>query len=155
MILLGQRSDITFLAIGKDTDSSTSIQLIKNKYRENFRLLGNTSGVESYVNIMDVCVLSTFTEGISNSIIEYMALGKPVIATEGGGTNELVIDGFTGYLVPPENPDLLSNKIDFLLNHPEIRAKMGTNGKTRIATNFSIENMVEKYIESYKNCLSK
>ena len=53
---------------------------------------------------MDICLLSTFTEGISNSIMEYMALGKPVIATDGGGTKEIVDDGETGFLIGQSDP---------------------------------------------------
>ena len=89
-LLLNKRTDITFLAIGNDTESELSKSLIDKEKTKHFRLLGKKSNVESFINAMDVCVLATFTEGISNSILEYMALGKPVIATSGGGTNELI-----------------------------------------------------------------
>ena len=78
--------------------------------------LGKRSNVESIINIFDVGILLTNSkvhgEGISNSIMEYMALGKPVIATRGGGTNEVVIEGENGYLIDPFNEDQLIEKIE-------------------------------------------
>ncbi|MBE0655550.1 MAG: glycosyltransferase, partial [Bacteroidales bacterium] len=103
-LLLEKRKDVTFLAIGPGTDSAGAWDMIKPNYRNSFRLLGKRDDVEKLVNAMDIGVLATFTEGISNSILEYMGLGKPVIATEGRGTSEIVQDGLTGFLVQPENP---------------------------------------------------
>jgi len=105
-LLLAKRNDITFLAIGDKTDSEFCTGLVSNNYKDNFRFLGAQSDVESLVNALDICVLSTFTEGISNSILEYMALGKPVVATIGGGTNEIVQDQITGFLISQSNPSL-------------------------------------------------
>jgi glycosyltransferase involved in cell wall biosynthesis len=90
--------------------------------------------VESYINVMDVCVLATFTEGISNSVMEYMALGKPVVATEGGGTGELVRSGETGFLVKPSDPGMMAGKIEELISDEELRKRMGEMGKDRIST---------------------
>ena len=145
-LLLDKRKDIVFLAIGKGTDSIASRDIIDAQHIEHFRLLVERSGVESFVNIMDICVLSTFTEGISNSILEYMALGKPVIATSGGGTNEIVIDSETGFLIPSSNPPALAGKLELLLNDTDLRTKMGLAGKERIMNEFSIDQMVRKYI---------
>ena len=134
-ILLDKRKDITFLAIGADTDSNESKDIIGDQYIEHFRLLGKIAGVESFVNAMDICVLATFTEGISNSILEYMALGKPVVATSGGGTNEIVLDNKTGFLIKPSDPDELAKKLEILLNDSDLRTKMGLAGKERILMN--------------------
>jgi glycosyltransferase involved in cell wall biosynthesis len=145
-LLLEKRSDITFVAIGKDTDSDFSKTLIKDKFLKHFRLLGKRSGIESFINAMDICVLSTFTEGISNSILEYMALGKPVIASFGGGTDEIVGDQKTGFLIRPQNPVEMSQKMEMLLDDSDLRKRMGDAGKRRIQDHFSIENMVDKYL---------
>lgn len=153
-LLLRQRNDIIFLAIGSNTDSFLSKGLIDSKYIEHFRLLGKKSGIESFINAMDICILSTFTEGISNSILEYMALKKPVIATSGGGTNEIVEDNKTGFLVKTSDAEDLSNKIELLLNNAELRNKMGLAGQDRIKEIFSIECMVNKYISFYKMILT-
>lgn len=154
-LLLEKRKDVTFLAIGKNTDSESSWKWIENKNREYFRLLGKKSGIESYINIMDIGILATFTEGISNSILEYMAMSKPVIATDGGGTCEIVENNVTGFLVRQSDPDELAEKIDKLLKDKVLRDKMGSNGNNRIQEVFSIENMADKYIEVYSRLVDK
>lgn len=152
--ILNNRKDITFLAIGNDTNSSDSRSLIKDEYVEYFRLLGRKSGIESFINAMDICVLSTFTEGISNSIMEYMAMEKPVIATNGGGTNEIVTDNETGFLVNQSDPEELAGKMEILLNDFNLRNKMGLAGKRKVMTGFSIEQMTRKYCDLYRFLLS-
>ncbi|MDF1561318.1 MAG: glycosyltransferase [Bacteroidales bacterium] len=149
-ILLDRRNDITFLAIGPNTDSEQSVRLVEEKNRAGFRFLGKRTGIESYVNAMDVCVLSTFTEGFSNAIIEYMALGKPVIATSGGGTPELVMDGITGFLVPPKNPEVMAERMEKLIDENNLRKEMGEAGKEHIKTRFSIDRMAGRYLDLYK-----
>lgn len=150
-ILLKNRRDITFLAIGNRTDSDESRNLISDQLIGNFRLMGRKSKPESFINAMDICLLSTFTEGISNSIMEYMALGKPVIATDGGGTKEIVQDGVTGYLVDQSDPGQIASKIEILLNDAGLRMEMGAKGRKRVSELFSIEKMTGKYVDLYFN----
>lgn len=152
-ILIKRRKDITFLAIGDHTDSDESKKSISDEFKEYFRLLGRRSGIESFVSVMDVCVLSTFTEGISNSILEYMALGKPVVATDGGGTKEIVEDGKTGFLVNPQQPNELAEKIELLLNSEKLRGEMGQAGKQRVEDQFLLSRMIDKYIVTYNKLI--
>lgn len=149
-LLLHKRKDITFIAIGDDTDSEESKKMISNEFKTHFRFLGRQSGIESFINIMDVCVLATFTEGISNSILEYMALGKPVVATDGGGTKEIVEEGQTGFLVTAENPGMLAEKIEILLNDNDLRNNMGLAGKQKIQNQFLLDKMVDSFIFNYR-----
>jgi glycosyltransferase involved in cell wall biosynthesis len=153
-LLLSKRKDITFITVGNNTDHQSSLDLIDEEYRRNFRFLGNRSDVENIISSMDVCVLSTFTEGISNSILEYMALGKPVIATMGGGTIEILQNNITGFLVNPSNPDELAEKAELLLNNEQLRIKMGTAGKERAKSNFSIDAMINKYIDGFNRVMA-
>lgn len=147
--LLSQNADITFIAIGDNTNSIESQNLIETRHRNSFKLLGKKSDVESYVNAMDICVLSTFTEGTSNSILEYMALKKPVIATCCEGTKEIVEDKITGFLIEPSNPEELVEKIKTLINDNDLRNKMGTSGYQTVHKKFSIDSMSTKYINTY------
>jgi glycosyltransferase involved in cell wall biosynthesis len=153
-MVLDKRKDVTFIAIGSDTDSNASQNHISNEYSGFFRLLGKRTGIESYVNTFDIGILSTFGEGISNSILEYMALGKPVVATLGGGTVELVIDNETGFLVRRSDAAELARKIELLLDNAHLRRNMGSAGKERIKNFFNIDNMMKKYIEIYNRTLS-
>jgi glycosyltransferase involved in cell wall biosynthesis len=154
-IVLKRRRDVVFLAIGTDTDSVTFKENISNEFKENFRFLGKRTDIEALINAMDICVLSTFTEGISNSILEYMSLGKPVIATDGGGTNEIVVDQITGFLVTVSDSIELAERIEILLNNESLRRKMGIEGKKRIENNFSINKMVDAFTHTYTKLISK
>ena len=109
-LLLSRISNLVFLCIGQGTESKESRDFIDKENREHFRLLGRKSDVESYINAMDIAVLSTYTEGISNFILESMAIEKPVVSTAGGGTNEILLDNETGFLVEPVNPEQMAEK---------------------------------------------
>lgn len=115
--------------------------------------LGRRSDVESIDNIFDVGLLLTDTrfhgEGISNSIIEYMALGKPVIATRGGGTTEVVIDGVNGFLIEPHNEEQLIKKIETLFTKKERGYEMGKIGQQMALEKFDSTVMSNHYIGSY------
>lgn len=150
-LILQRRNDVTFLAIGSKTDSQEAKSLVGDEYQANFRLLGTRTDVEALVATTDICVLSTFTEGISNSILESMAMEKPVIATNGGGTSEIVLDNETGFLVGPSDPVELAGKMEILLNDAHLRTRMGTAGKQRIYDVFLINEMVKRYVAVYKN----
>lgn len=154
-ILLEKRRDVTFLAIGSGTDSEDSINLINKEYLAFFKLLGRQTNVEYLVNAMDVCVLATFTEGTSNAVFEYMALSKPVVATDGGGTAEIINDGIQGFLVKPSDPYMLAGKIQILLDSADKRMNMGNAGVRRIKETFSIDRMVSDYINLYLRVLKQ
>jgi glycosyltransferase involved in cell wall biosynthesis len=154
-MILKSRKDVTFLAIGEGTELIKTNNLLQPQLSQHFRFLGKIDDIESTINIMDVCVLSTYTEGISNAILEYMALGKPVIATSGGGTSEILTDHETGYLISPANPKELADKIEILLKDHELRLNMGKAGKERIHNFFSIEKMVSQYISIFKSTITQ
>lgn len=98
-----------------------------------------------------ICVLSSFSEGLSNSIIEYMALGKPVVATDSGGTNEIVDHEITGYLVPLEDTAALAEALLTLLRADALRRSMGEAGRTKILTQFGLDRMIDEYVELYRS----
>lgn len=152
-IILSQRNDVTFIAIGYQTDSVAASCLIKDEYKQHFRLLGKKTDIESYVNAMDVCVLATFTEGISNSILEYMAFSKPVVATNGGGTREIIEDNKTGFLVKVSDPEDLSKRINILLQNEILRRNMGIEGKKRVENVFSMKKMLDEYVSLYNRIM--
>ena len=98
---------------------------------------------------------SVHGEGISNALLEYMALSKPVIASINGGNAEVVVDNSTGFLVEPGNPDAIIEKVLFLLKNPKIAEKMGNRGKEYINEHFSEERMKNNYLDLYKEILSQ
>ncbi len=154
-LIIDKFQNVKFIAIGDGPNLNTIKSNVAPKYKNSFLFLGKQQDVESIVNIFDIGVLATFTEGISNAIMEYMIFEKPVIATDGGGTSELVIDDKTGFLIEQQNVKQLVEKIEFLLENPKIAAEMGKNGKERIINNFSIDKMVEQTVLLYKETLIK
>ena len=153
--VLETQRDVTFVAVGGGPNLPNIEKLVRPELKKNFIFTGKRSDVESIVNCFDLGVLATFTEGISNSIIEYMALKKAVVATIGGGTEELVLDGITGYLITPKDSAVLSVKILYLLDNKSLRLQMGEAGKDRIIKVFSMDLMVYRYINLYKRLHSR
>jgi glycosyltransferase involved in cell wall biosynthesis len=152
MNILQERKDVTFLAIGEGETLHNCMNLVPVKYKEYIRFLGKQTDVESLINIFDIGVLVSFEEGISNSIMEYMALEKPVIATKHKGNEEIVIDNKTGYLIRREDIKDLTEKIEYLIDNKVIATAMGRAGRERLEKEFSLEKMTEAYINLYAKC---
>jgi glycosyltransferase involved in cell wall biosynthesis len=143
-----RRKDVVFVTVGDGQTLEASKKIAAGS--ETITFLGKRKNVEALVASFDIGVLATFTEGISNSVMEYMALRKPVVVTDGGGSQELVVDGETGFLVPPENPDALAAKIEYLLDNPVIARRMGEAGEVKVRRQFSLTRMVEETVELYQ-----
>lgn len=110
------------------------------------RFTGNVSDVTPYIATFDIAVLSSCDhEGCSNALLEEMAIGKPVVATDVGGNGELVVDRETGLLVPPRDPGLLARAMAELLANPARAVSMGRAGQQRFEGRFTIERMVQAY----------
>lgn len=111
--------------------------------------LGDKNDVVQYYDCMDVYVLSSIAEGISNTILEAMACGLPVIATHVGGTSELVDDNETGFLFEPGDFSGLSQKLSVYFDDPEVMVRHGINGRRKAEDKFSLARMVRRYEEIY------
>jgi glycosyltransferase involved in cell wall biosynthesis len=89
-------------------------------------------------------------EGLPNAVLESMAVGIPVVATAVGGVPEIVEDGVTGYLVPPEAPAALADRVICLLKDPSGAGRMGAAGRRKIEREFGIERMVDEFHGLYR-----
>tara|TARA_B100000989_G_C19532516_1_gene470902 strand:+ start:3646 stop:4716 length:1071 start_codon:yes stop_codon:yes gene_type:complete len=148
-LILSKYNNIKFICIG-DGDKSKYKNNVKNDFHEKIIFLDVIKEIESLINIFDIGVLSTFSEGISNSIMEYMALGKPVIATDAGGTSELINDSESGFLIKQKNPKILAEKIETLYKNQKLRSKMGRNGIEIIKNKFRFDLMYNSYYNIFK-----
>jgi glycosyltransferase involved in cell wall biosynthesis len=116
--------------------------------------IGRCAEVSELLNLSDVCVLSSKgVEGFSNSITEYMAAARPVVATDIGGAREAIVEGETGYVVAPEDDATMAERIIALLTNPERARAMGKRGRQVVAEKFScaaqlgrIENLYERLL---------
>ena len=102
--------------------------------------LGRCDRLAQLLQVSDVCVLSSKSEGFSNSILEYMAARRPVVATDVGGVREAVEDGETGYLVPSGDDQSMAACIIYLLSEPEHARVMGERGREIVERRFSSQN---------------
>ena len=113
--------------------------------------IGRCEDVGSVLSISDVCVLSSRSEGFSNAILEYMAAGRPVVATDVGGAREAVVQGETGYLVPAGDDRQLADHVTALLLNPENARAMGERGRRIVNEKFSslrqLQNIESLYTE--------
>jgi glycosyltransferase involved in cell wall biosynthesis len=110
---------------------------------------GAQSEVIPLIRQFDVAVLCSDSEGLSNAIIEYIQCGIPVVCTDTGGNNELVIDGQTGYLVPVGAVDRLAEQINMVLDNPGQAAAMAQRASVRIAELCNLENMLARHAVLY------
>jgi sugar transferase (PEP-CTERM/EpsH1 system associated) len=115
----------------------------------NVRFLGNRDDVERVLAAFDVFVLSSSSEGLSNTIQEAMAAGLPVVATRVGGADELVDEPHTGLLVPPGNPGALADAIGSLVDDPVRRGSMGAAARRRAESVFALDVMIREYERLY------
>lgn len=115
---------------------------------------GERSDVPDVMRGLDGFVLPSLAEGISNTILEAMASGLPVLATAVGGNPELVVDGVTGLLVPAGDVDALAAGLVALASDRGRSAAMGTAGRARVQAQFSLQAMVDAYRSLYDRLLS-
>ncbi len=159
--ILGQSEPDTwqFIALGNGPDRTRLLQENKDLVENGIICFPEpTTEIIPYINNAQVGVLLTnsdyHAEGISNSILEYMASGKPVICNENGGNRELVIDGVTGFVVRDKNLQELADKLRRLKNNPKEREAFGARGKERVHAIFSIENLVKQTLSVYDEALA-
>lgn len=115
--------------------------------------IGRCDRIADLLFISDVCALSSTAEGFSNSILEYMAAGRPVVATDVGGAREAIIEGETGYIVPSGDDERMAARIIDLLADPPHAIAMGNKGKQRVAEEFSITRHLANTLNLYSELL--
>src|SRR5262249_12492368 len=109
------------------------------------------SDVARLLGGFDVFTLPSIAEGISNTVLEAMATGLPVVATRVGGSPELVEDGVNGRLVPPRDPRALSRALDEYLADPLLRALHGKASRQRAVAQFDLPVMLDGYRALYRS----
>jgi glycosyltransferase involved in cell wall biosynthesis len=143
-----------FLIVGRgELELALKEEVKRCGVEKQVRFLGFRNDVSALLSIMDIFVLPSLSEGLSIALLEAMAAGKPVVATNVGGNPELVIDGETGFSVPPSDPDALAAKICLLLGERARARNFGENGRNRVQQCFSLRGMADNYQVLYEKCL--
>lgn len=118
-------------------------------------LPGPRRRVAPWIDACDLLVLPSREEGMPVAALEAMMQGRAVVATNVGGTPEVVVDGVTGLLVPPEDPGALATALGRLIHDRVLRRRMGEAGRRRALAEFTIERMAEKTLELYGHLLAR
>jgi glycosyltransferase involved in cell wall biosynthesis len=117
--------------------------------QDHLTLLGRRSDMPEVLSAFDVFVLCSHDEGMSNAILEAMAMEKAVVATDVGGTGEVVRHGHTGFLVPARDPEPLARALQEILAQPERLQEMGRLGRRIAVERFSAQSMVRQMENLY------
>ena len=114
---------------------------------------GHRRDVHRFYEMMDISVLTSLSEGLSVTLLESMSHGLPVVATNVGGNPEVVIDGRTGYLVPPKDDHSLADRIIKLARDPDLRIRMGEEGRRRVERDFQLRDVANRYLDLYRSMI--
>lgn len=116
---------------------------------------GERSDIANLLQSMDVFVMTSLYEGLSNAIMEAMLAGLPVVATNVGGNNELISDGETGFLCPSNDAMVLAKRVIMLVNNDKESKRMGRNGRKKILNEFGIHKMIKMTEKVYLDILKQ
>jgi len=143
-----------FLIVGKGPDEGKLISLARNLgIKKAVRFLGFRNDVPEVLAAADMFVLASLWEGMPNVVLEAMASGKPVVGTQVEGTEELVIPGETGLLVPPADAKALARNICRLIQESGLARRMGQAARKQVKEHYTVQTMVERYAQLYRDIL--
>ena len=147
--IVAERPDIFFVFVGEgELRDDLQRYAAESGIAENVRFPGWRSDVERLLSVFDIFVFPSLNEGMGKAIVEALAMGKPVVASNVGGIPDLVVSGENGILVPPADGNALFEAITTLYANPERRKRMGERGR-ETATGYSVERMIHKIDRLY------
>ena len=143
------------LAVGRDDGLGAAVRSRAEALGldANVSLLGVRSDIPDLLNASDIAILASHQEGFSNAVIEGMQAGLPMVVTDVGGNAEAVVDGETGLVVAPRDPDALAAAILRLASDGELRRRYGEAGRRRVEAQFSLAACVAAYEALYVGLL--
>ena len=147
-----RRPDTFFVILGDGPlHGAISAELHTDPIASKFLLLGRVPNVRDYLPLFDVAVLTSESEGLSNSLIEYAAAGVPSVAFDVGGNSEVVVDGTTGFLVRNSDVSSMADCVHTLLTDSELRARMSRAARELAMCRFSastVQRALEDFLEA-------
>lgn len=146
-------SDALFLLVG-DGELRPQLEKEAQSLGDRVRFLGQRLDVPEILNASDIFVLPSDSEALPTVLIEAGAASLPCIASDVGGTAEIIQDRVTGIIIPPRRPDQLAEEIRFLLDAPEKRLEMGQQAFKRISQVFTLDQQAEDTMQLYEAIVS-
>jgi glycosyltransferase involved in cell wall biosynthesis len=145
---------VDFVVVGEGPERSRLMEMVRSFGLESrFHFAGAQKDTIPWIQAFDIGVLCSETEGLPNAVLEYMACGRPVVSTNVGGLDEIVVNQETGMLVAPDNASALAGAIRQLLCNKQMRDSMGTSGRERAATTFSLQQEIDNHVRAYHSWL--
>ncbi len=146
-LILGRRNDWHLALAGDGPSRDWLIEqiVLRPRLRNNVHWLGRRDDVPNLLKSADVLVHASLWEGMPNAVLEAMAAGRPVIGTRVEGTEELIVPGETGWLVPPKDAVTLAQVLMQAADSPEVCRRYGEAGRLRVELEYSLESTVTAY----------
>jgi glycosyltransferase involved in cell wall biosynthesis len=155
-LVLERHSSVKFFIIGDGVLRADLESLARTLGLGNRAVFTGARGdVPELLSMLDVSVLPSHTEGMSNALLESMAMGCPIVATAADGNVDVLGAGAGGALVPPRNAQALAEAILRLLDNPGAARAMGAAARARVADEFGLDRMVERYEGLYEALLAE
>jgi colanic acid/amylovoran biosynthesis glycosyltransferase len=123
---------------------------------KNVTLLGrqNDAGVLAALQFADLFLFSSLSEGVSNSVLEGMACGLPVVTSDCGGIREALRNGIEGFVVPLQDPEAMAKAVYQLYKDPELRKTMGSAARQRVVSDFSLDQQIKRFQSLFHAAIS-
>ncbi|CAN5249119.1 glycosyltransferase [soil metagenome] len=152
-VVADKHADARLLCVGADGGLGRELVQLCGKLglEKHVIFAGARTDAVSLIEGADLCVLSSRDEGLSNSMLEYMACGKPMVITAVSGAREAVAHEETGFIVPPQNPKALAAAINALIEDPVMAARLGSNARERALEVFDKGKMIRAYERLYRS----
>lgn len=151
--LIGKGLDLHLVLVGTGPELTPLQEIVRDSTVLNGRVhfCGFSNRISHLLNGMDIFVQASRAEGMSNTLLEAMASGLPLVAARVGGNPEVIAEDETGLLFAPGDEATMSDCIERLANSPELRSRMGEAGRDRALKKFSVDQMLEGYRNLYRN----
>jgi len=146
LMLVGSGPDLDRLKAQASQSSELSTRVL---------FVGPSERVADLLSAMDVFVLPSLGEGMSNTLLEALAVGLPIVATAVGGNPEVIADGVEGYLFAPGDVQGLSRRLQAVLSDAALRARLGQAARQRAREHFSIDRMLRRYTDLYTDLVTR
>jgi glycosyltransferase involved in cell wall biosynthesis len=147
---------VRFVFVGRDGGVRQQLdeQVRRLGLEREILFAGSQRDIPRIMHAFDILLLASHEEGFSNVLLEGMAAGKPIVATDVGGNAEAVVDGETGIIIPPRNPQAIATALQRLLENPELRRTMGEKGRQRVREHFSREKLIQNMDRLYTDLIT-
>lgn len=149
--------DWQLLLIGRDEGIGSELRqhAANAGIAEHIRWVGEQTDVRPHLHAADIGVLASHEEGSPNSVLETMATALPMVATAVGGSAEAIVDGITGHLVPPRDPQALGDTLLTLAEDPQTRQQQSTAARGHVLARFQLDDCIAQYDKFYAGLIQR